>query len=193
MRNHQKSICLILLLLLLPAMLLTGCGKREDPFQIVLASGFVGDPFVGPYVEKLGVDSEITYRGFSFGEEGVDGTFFGASVMSMTAVMVAGEIDVLVCDLENAARYARNDMFLDLTEVFTEAELAGYEDKLVDFDMLDEYAQPTGEKTVRCGLNISGNEELTYILNSDAYAVFIVANTADLELSKDVFWKIVNS
>lgn len=193
MRNHKKMICQILTLLLLPAMLLTGCGKAEDPFQIVLASGFVGDPFVGPYVEKLGLDSEIAYRGFSFGSEGVDGTFFGASVMSMTAVLVAGEIDVLVCDLENAARYARNDMFLDLTAVFTEEELAGYEDRLVNFDMLDEFAEPTGEKTTLCGLDISGNTDLDYILNSDAYALFIVANTADLELSKDVFWKIVNS
>lgn len=191
MKTYQKNICLLLAVLLLPAFLLAGCGKREDPFQVIFAGPFVNEKLAASYGEGLAVEGPIQYSGFSFGSEEVDAMVYGAGAMMMNAMVAAGEVDVMVCDLENATRLARGGTFLDLTTAFTEEELAGR--PLLSFDLVDEYGNLTGEKTPPCGLDLTGHGEIDYILGGGGYGLFIVSNTGDLERSKEVFRAIVNS
>lgn len=188
----KRIIIPILTALLLPALLLTGCGQREDPFQVVFAAPFVNEDIVDAYSAGLApaTQTPVNYTAFSFGSETVDASAYAAGAMMMTAMMAAGEVDVLVCDLGEAARYARSGSFLDPTTLFTEDELAGLSDRLVTFDLVDMNAKPTGETTAPCGLDLSGRKELDFVLASPGYGIFIVANTADPEAAKAVFREI---
>lgn len=193
MKKLKRSACLLTALLLLPVLLLSGCGKREDPFQVVFAAPFVNDGIIAAYCETLSPATEtpIKYSGLSFGSEGMDASTYAASSMMLTAMAFAGEVDVVVCDLAEAARYARSGMFSDLTELFTQAELAEYADRLVRFDEVDENGVPTGEKTPSCGLDLSGREDLNIVMGGTSYGIFLVNGTGDPETAKAVFWEIV--
>ena len=110
-------------------------------------------------------------------------------MMRITASVAAGEIDMVISDLENAARNARGGLFLPLDEIFTDGELAAFDDRLLSFDLLntDGYeATPTGEKTPLCGIAITSNEELRNIFANQEIGVFVIANTKNIELVRKV-------
>lgn len=191
----MKKVRCLILVLLLPVLLLTGCGNRENPFQVLFAAPFVNEELMNVYTETLSPESEkpVQYASFYFGSPDVDPMAYGAGAMMMTAMVAAGEVDVMVCDLNEAPRYARSGIFYDLTEFFSEEELAGVSDRLLQFDMVDEFGEPTGEKTALCGLDLSDRQDLRYILGSDSVGVFIVCGAKDPELAGEIFWEIVNA
>lgn len=183
----KKIISALLAAVLLLA--LSGCGKKADPFQVLFAAPYVSEELVAAYGETL--TQEVKYSPFSIGSEDVDPMAYGASAMAMSAMFAAGEVDVLVCDLEEAARYARSGYFFDPAEIFTEEELEPYKESLLSFEMVDEYGAPTGEQTGPCGLDLSGREDLLFVMGTERCGAFIVVNTEDLELAKEVFLEIV--
>lgn len=191
MKKLQKILCFLTALLLLPT-LFAGCGAEDDPFQVLFCAPYVNMELAEAYGSQITLESDtpVKYAGFTFGSEDVDPLTYGASAMMMNAMVAAGEVDVMVCDLAEAARYARGGIFYDLTEIFTQEELAEVSDRLVDFDMMDEYGVPTGERTALCGLDVSGTESLDYILAGGSYGIFIVSGAEDLELAKEIFWQI---
>lgn len=190
MKHCKKIICLALLALLL----LTGCGKKNAEFQVIFAAPYVSDELAEAYGESLAGKWETPVRciGFSFGSEDYDASMYGASAMAMSAMVAAGEVNILVCDLEEAARYGRSGLFYDPTQLFTAEELSGWEEKLVRFDLVDETGQPTGEQTPPCGLELSGRKDLTEILASERYGIFLIGIGEDEAMTKEVFWAIAN-
>lgn len=113
--------------------------------------------------------------------------------MIMSVMFSAGEVNLLVCDLENAARYARSDLFYDLTEVLSQEELAEYSDRLITFEMVDEEGNPLGEQTPPYGMDLSNSDSVKRILGGDPCGIFIPLCAGDMDLAMELFWKIVNS
>lgn len=187
MKKMKRIISAVLTLLLL-----TGCGKKKDYFQVIFAAPYVSQEVVEAYAETIETEGEVVYSGFSFGSEDADPVTFAAGAMAMTAMMSAGEVDILVCDLENAARYARSELFLDLSTVLSREDLDTYSDRLLTFDMVDEAGEPTGEKTPPCGLDLSGNENIVGVLGSENCGIFIFCGTGDPATAGEIFQKIVN-
>lgn len=190
MKKLYRILCLMVAMALL-ASALTGCAERSDPFQVMVAAPYVGKDQVREYGEKLAGEREILFSDFSFGTEENDPTTYSAGAMIMTTIMVAGELDVLVCDLENAPRYARSELFMDLTEVFTQEELEPYADRLLTFPLVDEEGSPLQERTPVCGIDLTGNEPVAILTAGEPCGIFIIANTGDLDLAKEVFWEIL--
>lgn len=182
----KKIIALLLSAALLLA--LSGCGKQETPFQVLFAAPFVNEDLTAAYGESLTAD--VKYSPFSMGSEAIDPMTYGAGAMALSAMFAAGEVDVLICDLDEAARYARSGYFFDPAEVFTGEELEPYQEKLLSFEMVDEYGVPTGEKTPVCGIDLSDKEDLLLAMGTEHFGIFILVNTEDLELAKDVVLEI---
>ena len=181
--------------LLLPAVLLASCGggTSDDGLDVVFSAPYVSEEQVSVYGETLSAgEKAVDCQGFSFGTEGGDAAAFGASTMKISAMVAAKEIDLMVCDLDNAARYVRSEMFYDLAEIFSQEELDAYSDRLLTFDLVDDEGNPTGEQTPVYGIDVSGNENLTAMMGQNSYGVFLVQNTEDLEAAKEIFWQIVN-
>lgn len=190
MKKFQKFICLVVM-----ALILAGCGKAEPGFQVLFAAPYVSDEMVAAYGEQLAVESEIpvTYSGFSIGSQAVDPMIYGAGTVALTAMITAGEVDVLVCDLDEAPRYARSGMFYDLTEIFSGEELAKISDRLLTFEMVDETGTPTGEFTAPCGLELPAREDLTWVMGGVHNGIFITCGAGNLDLAKEMFWQIVSA
>lgn len=195
MKKKQKIICLALAVLLFPA-LLTGCGKApHNEFHVLFAAPFVNEELIESYNAKLPKEGELPFRcsGFSFGSEDVDPVVYASGAMAMTAMLSAGEVDVLVCDLDNAARYARSGAFYDLRDIFTPEELAEYEDSLISFPLIDNTGELTEETTGPCGLDLAGRSSLTTILGDEHYGAFIVFSACDLDLTRDTIRELWNA
>jgi len=117
-----------------------------------------------------------------------------AGMMRMAAIASTSDIDVMIADMDNAARYARDGMYLPLSSVFTSNELSGLESRLLSFDIMNAdgiAAIPTGEKTPVCGINITGNERMRSIFGNQEIGVFIISNTKRPELAKKVVMSLL--
>ena len=193
---------------------LTGCSSpssKAAPFQIAFCSLYINDNAVSEYaaslqnsMPELRIDGNaplctpmIMGEVQNDIEAGVinDPMMAMGGMIKLAALVATGEIDVVIADLDNAARDARGDMYLPLVEVFTEQELSALSDRLLSFDLVetDGYETiPTGERTPICGINITGNEAMTPIFGNQEIGVFIVANTKNLGLAKSVMLSLVH-
>lgn len=194
MKTLKKITASVLAMLLLAAMP-TGCGKRSSEFQILFAAPFVNEELVASYDAELPKEGEMPLQCsyFSFGSEELDAVVYASGAMAMTAMLSAGEVDVLVCDLENAVRYARSGAFYDLADIFTPEELAEFGESLLTFDVIDPYGEPTGDTIDRCGIDLSGRDSLTRILGEDSCGVFVVVSARDLDLAREIVRELVNA
>jgi len=117
-------------------------------------------------------------------------------IVRISSMVAAGELDVMVADMENAARDARGSIFMPLKDIFTEAELADISltRELLSFELVDtasEIPAPTGEMTPLCGIEVSGNDQIRAIFGNQKVGVFIIANTKNPDLAKAVMISLV--
>jgi len=193
----------------LTVILFSGCssGTKKGPtFQVAFCAQYVNEKAVSEYGSSLTAKMpELTIEGrapqfmamqISTGQtrnEAIPGGSFADPMMVMggivriSSMVAAGELDVVIADMENAARDARGSMYLPLKDAFSEAELAATGRDLLSFDIVDtasETLAPTGEKTPVYGIDITDNEQLKAIFGNREIGVFIIANTKNLELAK---------
>jgi hypothetical protein len=212
LRIGRKVLLLVVMVFTLFTVL-SGCSsqEKETSFQMAFTSLFICQDAIDEYGESLARDMpELTIDGNApvftpiisgavenNPEEGIlnDPMLGMAGMMQMTALTAIGGLDVVVSDMENAARNARGDMFIPLDELFNADELANMTDRYISFDYVesaDSYEfVPTGEKTPVCGINITGNEEMKKIFGNQEIGVFIVANTKNMDLAKAVMLSLI--
>ena len=185
-----------------------GCSSKSSkatPFQIVFCSLYVNENAVSEYgaflqnkMPELIIEGKApVFTPMIMGEvkndieAGIinDPMMGMGGIIKMTTMVSTNEIDLMISDMENAARQARGDMFKPLEEVFTDDEISALKDRLLSFEILNVEGYeptPTGEKTPVCGINITGNENMKKIFGDQEVGIFILANAKNLELAKDV-------
>ena len=191
-RKSWKGKFLVLLTAAVPAALLARCGsEKAAAFQMAFCATYVEAEAVETYGETVKADlPELTVEGteplftaMTMGDSEADPMTAMAGMTKFSAMVAAGELDVVVSDLDNAARNARGESFLDVSSFLTEEELDRYAERLLSFDMVDDEGNPTGEKTAVCGIDVSDNETLSVLAGGGECGVFVVANTSHLEES----------
>lgn len=203
MKTSKLSAVFLSAVLLTSAGALSSCGSDEksNTLQILAEAPYVDTEQLDSYGESLSASSEALtaagktaeFTGLSVGSSDTDPTMYGTSTMKVSAMIAANEVDLMICSLDEAARNARGEYYYDLEELFTPEELAQIpEENLLSFDLVDDEGNPTGEKTPVCGVQISGNETLDSAMAGTEYGIFIVGNTENLDLAKEVFWEIIN-
>ena len=129
----------------------------------------------------------------SLGSSDLDPTAYAAGSVKVSAMVASGEIDVMICDLENAAKYARSETYLPLEDFLSPEELASYEERLLSFDLVDDEGNPTGEQTPAYGISMNGSEAFDSLYGDTDYGIFLIGNADPAELSKTVFLDLANS
>lgn len=129
----------------------------------------------------------------SLGSSDLDPTAYAAGSVKVSAMVASGEIDVMICDLENAAKYARSETYLPLEDFLSPEEPAGYEERLLSFDLVDDEGNPTGEQTPAYGISMNGSEAFDSLYGDTDYGIFLIGNADPAELSKTVFLDLANS
>lgn len=177
---------------------LTSCGSdsSEDTIGVVVSSAYVDDEALQTYADELisahpDWEGKVTFTSQTMGDSQADGTTYGAAVMQQTAMAAAGEMDIMICDDENGARNCRSDLFLPLSDVFTEEEIASFGETL-SFEMVDESGNPTGEMTPECGVRVTGDGFDSAVGDTDL-GVYIVSTEKDEALIKEIYTALIDS
>ncbi len=196
-RCVSKLICL-LTFVVTSSFCLSACSSEETPSIQILAAGSSVFPesfdseateWISNYTD--GEETSVEIRSMYLGE-GEKDLYGGANVAKVSAMAAGKEIDIMICDLDNAARFARSEMFVPIKEVFTEEELTGHEDQLLTFEKVDDEGNLNGEYTEACGVSIDGIELFDSIYKDSEYGIFLINNADPMETSKDIFKNIVN-
>jgi len=212
-KNLRTGLASLLLSVCFLVTLLAGCApnnNEDTPFQMVFTSLYINNAAVSDYTDsliialpELSVDGKAPlFTSMIMGEvendieSGIinDPIMAMAGMMKMTALISSGEIDIIVSDIDNAARNARGGMFMPLDEIFTVDELNAMNGRLLYFDLIDydgDEATPTGEITPICGIDISENEMMKQIFGAQEIGVFIVVNANNLDLAKEVMLTLI--
>ena len=162
--------------LLAAVLMLSGCGSSDGDhadrsLRVVFAAPFVNQSEAEGYADTLRARNaslpEIRCTAVSLGDTSQDPTAALASMMKISGMVAGKEIDVILYDIDAAARDARSETFYSMSELFTEEELNEVE------EMTPEY-----------GLDISDQAEICKILNSDHVGIFVVGNAQNLDAAK---------
>ena len=207
-RAHCFSRALAILITAGLVISLFGCSSRNsgaDSFQIAFVSLSVNENAISEYgtfltneMPELTIDGKApvfipiiageTRNDYESGKVNDPMAVMGG-MMRLATLGATGALDVVIADMDNAARQARGDMFIPLADIFTRDELSSMENRFLSFDKLntDGYEPvPTGEKTPVCGINITGNARMRSIFGNQEIGVFIAASTKNPELAKKV-------
>lgn len=181
-----------------------GCGAQETfDLRLAAAGPYVDGAKAQTYAEQLKLSGEnrkasmyaasIPAPAESSGEASAEPNPDAAAAelagstnaMKISTMIAAKELDVILCDVQTAARFARSESFYALEELFTEEELGAIPaERRLAYTKLDGEGNPTEELLPACGIDVSGNESLREFIASDQIGVFVVANAADPDLAK---------
>ncbi len=178
---------------------LTGCTSGNDAssasLHVTLAATYVPEDAVTALETELVTafpalnteESKMVISGISMGDSEKDPEGTMAGMAKLMGMMASGEIQLLICDPDNARRYAENgESYIPISELFSEEELAASDLKTVSVPLLDEENNYTGEYSQPCGIDLSGSSLLYSNLYSKDMAAYVMINTTNVDNAKDV-------
>ena len=189
-------------LLVTSTIFLTSCSSDDSPsIQVMVANSYVNEEALTTCSDNLLAehpswqqeDLPVQFSSLSFGSPDTDPAMYGASTMKISAIVASGEMDILICDIENAARYARGDMFISINEIISEEKLSSYQERLLTFELMDDEGNPTGEYTEPCGISLNGNTQFDTIYGEQEYGIFLVTNADPIENAEQVFMDMIDA
>lgn len=196
MNRMKPGLCLLLVLAL--SLSLMGCsssGKEDqaEVFDVVLWGPYIDEDTVRPQVEAMLAeipelqDQQVQVTIVSTGSpDKLDATAYAATAMKLTAMASCGEVDVAVMATDSAERAARGNLFIPLSELFSEAELAEYGSRLLDYTEEDVTGKDEGTRTPLCGIDVSQSEYWSSLLPQDGYGVYAVTDIGESGMTKAV-------
>lgn len=184
LRVLALSISLVLL-----TMLLAGCGQKEEApetetLSILVLSQYVDDERLTAFADDLRkalpkYDTEaytLDISGVSSGSADIDPMMEMAAMAQITGRLATGEIDLILCDPANGARYSRSETFIPLAEV---EGLDVPADREIAYRAVDDMGEETDEMLAPTGVDLSGHETLRGLVGNEVGA-HIVMNTKQL-------------
>ena len=192
----KQKINFVCLLLCVP-FVLGGCGVGKQNYDgsaglnLTFMSSYVDDEAATAFGMDLvqqatGIKEEIEINPQSVGSADADPAMAMGGMIKIDAMIAAKELDVMICDREQAARYARSDSFIPMNELLSEQQMKDAGSRLIAYDMVDAEGEFTGQKSAAVGLDISSFEGLSEFMDDSDKAIFVVANTQNLDASREL-------
>ena len=197
MLKRRLSLLLMLCVLL---MALCGCSAENKEqntvsLQIAVATTYVPETTITGLETELKEQLPALYadgknviiNGISTGDSEKNPEMTMAGMARLMGMMASGEIELLICDPENAQRYAESgESFVPVSELFSDEELTSLGLKTVSVPVRDDDGNATGEMSAPCGFDLSACTLMTETLYQDNMAAYVFVNTASLENAKAV-------
>lgn len=197
MRKRLFSLGLILALLLTA---LTGCSSSETEeaaqttsLHVVLAMPLATEQDADVLKESLiaaapELDSEslplsVTYIATGDTENDPYGAMAGLT--QVTTQLMTGEIELMICDSDNARRHGDNgETYVPLSELFTEDEITELGIVPASVQIVSDAGEITDEYSAPCGVDLSGNETLVKMLGISDPGAYVIIDSPNLENAK---------
>ena len=176
--------------------ILTGCGSNSDAensqLTIAIMDKYVSSERVEEYVEAANLGENVEVIDLSMGDSKSDPMGTIAGTASFTGKVAAKELDIVIAPADVVASSARSETFYALEELLSEEEYANIdEERKIDFVILDDELQETGERTVPYGVDISEDTLLQEVLGDQEFGIYVVCNTTHLEEAKALFLQYI--
>jgi ABC-type glycerol-3-phosphate transport system substrate-binding protein len=160
----------------------TSSGSATKDLYVVVAASYLSDDQMQTaqtsMQEALGDDATVHVTGISTGDAESDPMGTMASMTKISGMLASGEIDVLLCDPDNARRYGDNgETYIALSDLFTDKELSALNAKATGVETVGDDGEATGEYSKDCGLDFSENETVQSILGRNDLQAFVIAST----------------
>lgn len=190
----MKKRILALVMLLVMALMMTGCSSGDQAgnasLQVVVLAPYVQEEKVQALMDALNAalpqlttdTAHLVMNSISAGYSDTDPYSTMAAVTRMGGMLAGHEIDLLICDAENAQRYGESgESFVPLAELFTEEEIAALGIIPATVPVLDGDGNPTGDRSAPCGVDLSGNTALETLLGQKGMSAYVIIDTANLD------------
>ncbi|MCL2093411.1 MAG: hypothetical protein FWH12_04365 [Treponema sp.] len=185
------------------SLVMAGCQRSSGPvqFQVVFAAPVLNRGAITDYglnlrneIPSLTINGELPL--FTPLQIGGDGNpeMVMATMMRFAGMTSSQAVDLLIVDMENANRFAHNNLFLPLSELFSPQELEPYEDLLLDFalsEVQDGAAVLSGEVTPVNGFDVTGHEALVPIFGNQRIGVFVLIMSRHPDLARQVLLSLL--
>lgn len=197
MRSRPISIFLILVILLAT---LTGCSTSSEEkaaqstsLHVTLAMPLATEQDAEVLKEALlagapELNSEslpLSVAYIATGDTENDPYGAMAGLTQVTAGLMSGEIELMICDSDNARRHGDNgETYIPLNELFTEEEIAELGIVPAAVQTVDETGNLTEEHSEPCGVDLSGNAALVKMLGIHDPGAYVIVDSPNLENAK---------
>lgn len=194
----MKKRLILVVLMLAAALLLTGCAKEEKPavsLYVNVIDTYVFDEsreelqreLTGALPALNTADAALSVVAVSSGDTEKDPMGAMAGMTQIAGLMATGEMELILCDGENARRHGDNGgSYISLDELFTKEEQAALGIVPLSIPMSNDEGELTGEMSVPCGIDLSGCTRLTEMLHNTDVGAYVLVNSKNVDNAKAV-------
>lgn len=187
----KKKLALLAALLLASLVILSGCSADRESGENATLNVVIAAPYV-PEESKTALEKELqeafpalntaegkfNVQAVSTGDAKTDPGSTVAGMARMGGMIASGEIELLLCDAENARRYGeQGEAYLPLSQLFPEAEQEALAITPATVALVDEEGKATGEESAPCGVNLAGREGLESLLGLKGLSAYVVVGS----------------
>ena len=156
----------------------TVLSDAEPVFETAVREAF-------PDLNTDGAKMNIQY--VSMGDPNVDPMFAMGGMTRVMGMLTAGEIELLICDPDNARRYAEGGKaYTPLDVLFSAEEQAELGIVPASVELVDQEGNLTGEMSAPCGVDLSGCEFLRSTFKLSNLGAYVIVDSPNTENARAV-------
>lgn len=194
----MKRVFSAISLLLVVALLMTGCSSggnsaANHSVKIAVAAPYVLEGATDELAAllKQGLpalnteEKSILVQSVNTGDTKTDPMSAMAGMTKITTMMLGKEIEIMICDAENAQRHGEGgNTYMPLSKLFTEAELTELGAEALTVSKVDEDGNATGERSEAIGISLVNCEGIKNIFKMSDLGLYVIG-TPETEANID--------
>ena len=180
---------------------LIGCSSKSNnsdaiSLHVAIATKYMSDEKAKSFAQYLNAglpeyndgNKIISVSGLLTGNPEEDPYSLMAATARIGSMMSSGEIELWICDEENAIRYsADGTSYVALSALFTEEELGSLGGALIRVPLTDSEGNKTGAYSEICGIDLSQHTAITELIGISDPQMFIMVGTDNMDAAKAAF------
>lgn len=194
----MKKKLLAAVMLLCAALLLTGCAKEEKAdvsLYVNVIDNYVLDDARAALETELTAalpalntaDARLSVLAISSGDSESDPMGTMAGMTQIAGLIASSEMELIICDSENAKRHGDNgENFILLDQLFTAEEQSILGIVPMRLPLTDDEGNASGEMSAPCGVDLSGCTRLTELLGTTDVGAYVIVSTKHVDNAKTV-------
>lgn len=197
----KKRILAMAAVLVLCAVTLTGCSSEEKKaddsaaLHVTMIHTYVSaeaeetleSELLAALPQVFGSEVGLEVNSVSSGDTEKDPMGAMAGMTKIAGMMSSGEMELWLCDSQNASRHGENGtLFVPLDELFTAQEQAELGITPVTVPLFNDDGEQTGEQSAPCGIDLSGCEKLTQLMYTNDVAAYVLIDSPHTAQAKEV-------
>jgi len=182
----MKRLVSMMVLLLAAALVLTGCsgdGKTEYSVKVTAAVPYVVEGAEAALRTALNdglpelntEEKKMLVQTVSTGDTKADPMSAMAGMSKVTIMFIGKEIEILICDPDNAQRHGEGGKgYMPLDELFTAEEQAELGIEQLTVLKTDDSGNATGEESAPCGISLGTCDGIKSIFKMNDLGLYVI-------------------